>query len=224
MLCLLRHNNTSTSFLSPPTAGIQCGSAIPQPKREACRWISFFVSALSLFSLPFFRGDADGSRSLCCAWVSRQKNSSQLVQFSELPSAHLHLLIFLFVCFPYSPCCYWSCGNEHIKAISSHFFTAPMSSLPPLPLTLILIATVPFFTVAFFLILKGVSLFLDFLLQRTFVWRNARACWEAQHRWCLWYNIGPSSKGIKCYHTYQKSQARFYPCHIWLDFFSLSLS
>jgi len=90
------------------------------------------------------------------------------VQFSELPSAHLHLLIFLFIRFPYSPCCYQSCGNEHIKAISSRFFTAPVSSLPPLPLTLILIATVPFFTVAFFLILKGVSLFLDFLLQRTF--------------------------------------------------------
>lgn len=39
-----------------------------------------------------------------------------------------------------------------------------MSSLPPLLLILILIATIPFFTVAFFLILKGVSLFLDFLL------------------------------------------------------------
>lgn len=98
-----------------------------------------------------------------CKCLDR-KNSPQLVQFSELPSAHLHLLIFLFICFPYFPRCYWSCKNEHIKAISSSFFAAPMSSLPPLLLTLILIATIPFFTVAFFLIPKGVSLFLDFLL------------------------------------------------------------
>lgn len=153
--------------------------------------------------------------------VSRRKNSPQLVQFPELPPAHLHLLIFLFICFPYSSCCYWSCGNEHIKAISSLFFTAPVSYLPLLPLTLILIATAPFFTVAFFLILKGVSLFLDFLLQRTFVWRNAGACWEAHHQWCLWYNIGPTSKDIKCYCTYQKSQACFYPCHVQLDIFFL---
>lgn len=98
-----------------------------------------------------------------------EKTYPQLMQFSELPSAHLYLLIFLFICFPYSPGCYWSCGNEHIKAVSSCFFPAPMSSLPSLPLTLILIAPVPFFTVAFFLILKGASLFLDFLLQRTLV-------------------------------------------------------
>lgn len=131
MLCLLRHNNTSIGFLSPPTAGVQHGSAIPQPKWEAHRWISFFVSALSLFSLSFFRGDADGSHSLCCVRVSRRKNSPQLVQFSELPSAHLHLLIFLFICFPYSPCCYLSCGNEHIKAISSRFFHCSYVLSPP---------------------------------------------------------------------------------------------
>lgn len=186
--------------------------------------VVFFFFCLS--SVPFlpsfsFWGDADGSHFLCCVQVSRRKNSPQLVQFSELPSAHLHLLIFLFICFPYSPCCYQSCRNEHIKARSSHFFPAPVSSLPPFSLTLILIATVPFFTVAFFLILKGVSLFLDFMLQRALVWRNSRACWEAQHWWCLWYNIGPSSRDIKCYCTYRKSQACFYPCHVWLHFFFL---
>lgn len=152
------------------------------------------------------------------------KISPQLVQFSELPSAHLHLLIFLFMCFLYSPCCYWSCENEHIKAINSSFFAAPVSSLPPLLLTLILIATIPFFTVAFFLILKGVSLFLDFLLLRMFAWRNARACWEAQHQWCLWYNIGSSSKDIKSYSTCRKNQTFFYTCCVWLGFLSLLLS
>lgn len=128
-----------------------------------------FLSQLCPFLPSLFGGYADGSRCLCCLRVSRQKNSPQLAQFSELPSAHLRLLISLFIGFPYSPCCYWFCGNEHIKDISSRFSTAPVSPLPPLPLTLILIVTVPFFTVAFFLILQGVCLFLDFLLQRMVV-------------------------------------------------------
>lgn len=224
MLCLLRHNNTSLCFFSPPTAGILCGSTKPQPKWEAWRWISFSVSALSLFSLPFFGADTDGSHSLCCVQVSRQQKLPTACAIFELPSAHLHLLIFLFICFLCSPCCYWSHENEHIKAISSSFFAASMSSLPPLLLILILIATIPFFTVALFLILKGVSLFLDFLLLWMFAWRNARACWEAHHQWCLWYNIGSSSKDIKSYCTCRKNQTFFYACCVWLGFLSLLLS